>query len=68
VNIAGITFHPEEGWVQQMSRNVTMEKVGALQGYRYLLHEGHEAHARSFRAICRERIGGLLRYYHQEAE
>ena len=51
VNIAGITVHPDERWMQQIARNVTMEGVGALQGYRYLLHDRDAKYTRSFRAI-----------------
>jgi hypothetical protein len=32
VDIAGITVHPDERWMKQMARNVTMEGCGAL-GY-----------------------------------
>jgi hypothetical protein len=31
VNIAGITIHPDERWMQQIARNVTMEGCGALR-------------------------------------
>jgi putative transposase len=31
VDIAGITVHPDESWMQQMARNVTMEGCGALR-------------------------------------
>jgi hypothetical protein len=39
VDIAGITVHSGERWMQQIARNVTMEGVGALQSYRHLLHD-----------------------------
>ena len=39
VNIAGITVHPDERWMQQIARNVTMEGCGALRDCRYLLHD-----------------------------
>src|SRR6202521_2578210 len=51
VDIAGITVHPNERWMQQIARNVTMEGVGALQGCRYLLHDRDTKYTRSFRAI-----------------
>src|ERR1700674_174604 len=51
VNIAGITLHPDERWMQQIARNVTMEGVGALQDCRYLLHDRDTKYTRSFRAI-----------------
>jgi putative transposase len=37
VDIAGITIHPNEPWMKQMARNVTMEGCGILRDCRYLL-------------------------------
>ena len=51
VDIAGITVHPDERWMQQMARNVTMEGCGALLDCRYLLHDRDTKYTRSFRAI-----------------
>jgi putative transposase len=51
VNIAGITIHPDELWMQQMARNVTMEGCGILQDCRYLLHDRDTKYTQSFRAI-----------------
>ena len=51
VDIGGITVHPDERWMQQMARNVTMEVWGALQGCRYLLHDRDTKYTPSFRAI-----------------
>ena len=31
VDIAGVTAHPDERWMQQIARNVTMEEWGVLQ-------------------------------------
>ncbi len=39
VDIAGITVHPDERWMQQIALNVTMEGCGALRDCRYLLHD-----------------------------
>ena len=39
VYIAGITPWPDQRWMAQMARNVTMEAEGFLCGYRYLLHD-----------------------------
>ena len=36
VNVAGITVHLNEQWMQQMARNVTMEGCGTLRDCRYL--------------------------------
>src|SRR5260370_8123241 len=41
VDIAGITVHPDERWMQQIARNVTMEGSAALRTYSYLLHDRH---------------------------
>jgi putative transposase len=51
VAIAGITIHPDELWMQQIARNVTMEGCGILRDCRYLLHDRDTKYARSFRAI-----------------
>ena len=51
VAIAGITVHPDEPWMKQMARNVTMEGCGALRDCRYLLHDRDTKYTRSFRAI-----------------
>jgi len=53
VEIAGITTHPTEQWMQQMARNVTMEGCGALRGCRYLLHDRHTKYTASFVAIIK---------------
>src|SRR5450759_2412487 len=50
VDIAGITVHPNERWMQQMARNVTMEGCGTLQDCRYLLHDRDTKYTSSFRA------------------
>ena len=51
VDIAGITVHPDERWMQQMARNVTMEGCGALRECRYLLHDRDTKYTQSFPAI-----------------
>jgi transposase len=51
VDIAGITVHPNEAWMKQIARNVTMDDCGALRDCRYLLHDRDTKFARSFRAI-----------------
>jgi putative transposase len=49
VDIAGITLHPDEQWMQQIARNVT--GCGALRDCRYLLHDRDRKYTQSFRAI-----------------
>ena len=51
VAVAGITIHPDEPWMRQMARNVTMEGCGALRDCRYLLHDCDTKYTQSFRAI-----------------
>jgi putative transposase len=51
VDIAGITAHPDERWMQQIARNVTMEGCGALRDCCYLLHDRDTKYTQSFRAI-----------------
>jgi putative transposase len=51
VDIAGITVHPNEPWMKQIARNVTMEGWGVLRDCRYLLHDRDTKFTRSFRAI-----------------
>jgi putative transposase len=51
VDIAGITVHPDEPWMKQVARNVTMERCGSLRDCRYLLHDRDTKYTQSFRAI-----------------
>ena len=51
VDIAGITIQPDEPWMKQIARNVTMEGCGILRDCRYLLHDRDTKYTRSFRAI-----------------
>ena len=53
VDIAGITVHPNEQWMQQMARNATMEGCGPLRDCRYLLHDRDTRYTQSFRAIIK---------------
>ncbi len=52
IHIAGITPHPEEKWMVQMARNVTMADVGFLSPGQYLIHDrDSKCCAASVRAI-----------------
>jgi transposase InsO family protein len=53
VDIAGITVHPDEQWMQQMARNATMEGCGVLRDCRHLLHDRDTKYTASFRAIIK---------------
>jgi transposase InsO family protein len=39
VHVAGVTPHPNEAWMVQMARNVTMEEWGFLAPGQYLIHD-----------------------------
>jgi hypothetical protein len=51
VAIAGITVHPDEAWMKQIARNVTMEGYGILRDSRHLLHDRDTKYTQLFRAI-----------------
>ena len=53
VEIAGITPHPNEAWMTQIARNVTMDEWGFLESCRYLIHDRDTKFTDSFRAIIR---------------
>src|SRR5918999_172169 len=39
VHVAGVTPHPNQRWMQQIARNVTMADWGCLQSCHYLIHD-----------------------------
>ena len=51
VEVAGITSHPNEAWIMQVARNVTMDEWGFLDECRYLLHDRDTKYTQSFRQI-----------------
>jgi putative transposase len=51
VEIAGVTPHPNEVWMTQIARNVTMDEWGFLNNCRYLIHDRDAKYCRSFREI-----------------
>jgi transposase InsO family protein len=51
VEVAGITSHPNEAWMMQIARNVTMDEWGFLGECRYLLHDRDTKYTQSFRQI-----------------
>jgi putative transposase len=53
VAIAGITPHPNELWIEQIARNVTMDARGILDDYRYLLHDRDTKYSAAFQAIIK---------------
>ena len=57
VEVAGITSHPNEVWMRQIARNVTMDEWGCLDECRYLLHDRDTKYTHSFRQIIKS--GGV---------
>ena len=58
--LAGVTRHPDQEWMEQMARNVTMEETGFLVGRRYLLHDRDSKYCTSFcELIEAERIKAI---------
>jgi len=51
VEVAGITPHPNEAWMKQIARNVTMDEWGFLESRRYLIHDRDKKFTPSFRTI-----------------
>jgi len=51
VEIAGITQHPNEAWMKQIARNVTMDEWGFIDNCRYLIHDRDTKYCQSFRDI-----------------
>ena len=50
VSLAGITRHPDQGWMQQMARNATGESWGFLDQRQYVLHDRDTKFCSVFRA------------------
>ena len=50
VNIAGITKHPNEEWMEQIARSATQETWGHLRPCRYVLHDRDTKFCASFRS------------------
>jgi len=53
VEVAGITQHPNEAWMKQIARNVSMDEWGFLEGCRYLIHDRDTKFTDSFSAIVK---------------
>jgi transposase len=51
VEVVGITQHPNEAWMKQIARNVTMDDWGFLNNCRYLIHDRDTKYCQSFRDI-----------------
>ena len=57
VHIAGVTPHPDEKWMVQVARNVTMFDVGFLADSRYLIHDRDGKYCPKFQEIIK--AGGV---------
>ncbi len=51
VHIAGMTPHPNEQWMMQIARNVTMEEWGFLAPGQYLIHDRDGKYCPAFQQI-----------------
>jgi transposase InsO family protein len=56
VCIAGITTSPDQRWMEQMARNVSLAEMGFLSGCRYLLHDRDAKFCAAFDGIL-EAVG-----------
>jgi putative transposase len=54
VHIAGVTPHPNEPWMVQMARNVTMEEWGVLASGHYLIHDRDGKYCPAFQQMIEE--------------
>jgi transposase len=53
VKLAGFTRYPDQEWMEQQARNMTMEEWGCLRGCRYLLHDRDAKFCQSFREVIK---------------
>jgi putative transposase len=51
VHVAGVTPHPNEQWMIQIARNVTMEEWGFLSSGHYLIHDRDGKYCPAFQDI-----------------
>jgi transposase len=51
VHLAGVTPHPNETWMKQVARNLTMAGCGFLSGMKYLIYDRDSIFTEAFRAI-----------------
>jgi putative transposase len=54
VHVAGVTPHPNEAWMAQVARNVTMEAWGFLSPGQYLIHDRDTKFCAVFQQIIDE--------------
>jgi sugar phosphate isomerase/epimerase len=61
VHIAGVTPHPNEAWMNQVARNLTMDGWGFLNRQRHLIFDRDTKFCASFRRIVRDAGVKLVR-------
>lgn len=49
--LIGVTRHPDQEWMEQMARNVTMAETDILGNCKYLLHDRDSKYCPSFREL-----------------
>ena len=54
VHVAGVTPHPNEAWMVQVARNVTMEEWGFLSPGHYLIHDRDTKYCPAFQQLIDE--------------
>ena len=57
IHIAGVTRFPNEAWMTQVARNITMADIGFLVDHRYLIHDRDGKYCPAFDATLRD--GGV---------
>jgi transposase InsO family protein len=51
VQVAGVTPHPNQAWIMQITRNVTMEEWGFLSRGQYLIHDRDGKYCPAFQQL-----------------
>jgi transposase InsO family protein len=51
IHVAGVTSHPNEAWMVQVARNVTMEEWGCLSSGQYLIHDRDGKYCPAFQQL-----------------
>jgi putative transposase len=51
VHIAGVTSTPNEPWMMQVARNLTMEEWGVLKPGQYVIHDGDKKFSEAFKQM-----------------
>src|ERR671923_1158603 len=51
IHVAGVTPHPNERWMLQMARNITMDEWGFLSPGQYLIHDRDGKYCPAFQQI-----------------